>query len=177
MQKNLTRYWLAVGILAAAALVLLGRYAVLAAEKGPAAARVAAEAERGAIVDRTGRPLAMDSALYNIAVWRPETGAEAFASDAARLASIRGIPEAEVLAERDGYDILVASSRDDLGLEQSRLRTLLAWRPSAGTPRPPLQVPLVFTVLAGLMAGEQVSPLRAGGVALICAGVFVVARS
>lgn len=35
----------------------------------------------------------------------------------------------------------------------------------------------VFTVLAGLMVGEQVSPLRAGGVALICAGVFVVARS
>ncbi|WID94288.1 LacI family DNA-binding transcriptional regulator [Bosea vestrisii] len=36
----------------------------------------------------------------------------------------------EVLAEADGYDIVVASSRDDIGLEQSRLRTLLAWRPS-----------------------------------------------
>ncbi|MBN9459250.1 MAG: LacI family DNA-binding transcriptional regulator [Bosea sp.] len=36
----------------------------------------------------------------------------------------------EVLAQADGYDILVASSRDDAGLEQSRLRTLLAWRPS-----------------------------------------------
>ncbi|MFJ5368976.1 LacI family DNA-binding transcriptional regulator [Bosea sp. CER48] len=40
------------------------------------------------------------------------------------------ISQLEVLAEKDGYDILVASSRDDLGLEQSRLRTLLAWRPS-----------------------------------------------
>lgn len=99
MQKNLTRYWLAVGILAAAALVLLGRYAVLAAEKGPASSRAAAEAERGAIVDRTGRPLAMDSALYNIAVWRPETEAGGFASDAARLASVLGIPESEILAK------------------------------------------------------------------------------
>lgn len=35
----------------------------------------------------------------------------------------------------------------------------------------------VFTVLVGLMLGEQVSALRAAGVALICAGVFVVARS
>ncbi|MGE4329769.1 hypothetical protein [Diaphorobacter sp.] len=35
----------------------------------------------------------------------------------------------------------------------------------------------VLTVAAGLMMGEQVSVLRAGGVALICAGVFMVARS
>jgi len=35
----------------------------------------------------------------------------------------------------------------------------------------------VLTVLVGLMLGEQVSALRAGGVALICAGVFLVARS
>ncbi len=36
----------------------------------------------------------------------------------------------EVLAQADGYDIVVASSRDNVSLEQSRLRTLLAWRPS-----------------------------------------------
>ena len=34
-----------------------------------------------------------------------------------------------------------------------------------------------LTVAVGFMLGEQVSPLRAGGVALICAGVFLVARS
>ena len=34
-----------------------------------------------------------------------------------------------------------------------------------------------LTVVVGLMLGEQVSLLRAGGVALICAGVFLVARS
>jgi LacI family transcriptional regulator len=40
------------------------------------------------------------------------------------------VSELEVMAQRDGYDILVASSRDDTTLEQSRLRTLLAWRPA-----------------------------------------------
>lgn len=40
------------------------------------------------------------------------------------------ISQLEVLAQKDGYDILIASSRDDLGQEQSRLRALLAWRPS-----------------------------------------------
>jgi LacI family transcriptional regulator len=36
----------------------------------------------------------------------------------------------EVLAMRDGYDVIVASSRNDAELEQSRLRALLGWRPS-----------------------------------------------
>lgn len=34
----------------------------------------------------------------------------------------------EVAARRDGYDVIVASSRDDPALEQSRLRALLGWR-------------------------------------------------
>lgn len=36
----------------------------------------------------------------------------------------------EVLAGRDGYDVIVASSRDDPELERSRLAALLGWRPS-----------------------------------------------
>jgi LacI family transcriptional regulator len=40
------------------------------------------------------------------------------------------VSQLEVMAQSDGYDIIVASSRDDTELEQSRLRTLLAWRPS-----------------------------------------------
>ena len=40
------------------------------------------------------------------------------------------VSQLEVAAQKDGYDILVASSRDDVRLEESRLRTLLAWRPS-----------------------------------------------
>ncbi|MGX1789899.1 LacI family DNA-binding transcriptional regulator [Bosea sp. NPDC055332] len=40
------------------------------------------------------------------------------------------VSQLEVMAEADGYDIIVASSRDDAALEKSRLRALLAWRPS-----------------------------------------------
>lgn len=40
------------------------------------------------------------------------------------------VSQLEVMAQKDGYDIIVASSRDDTKLEQSRLRALLAWRPS-----------------------------------------------
>jgi LacI family transcriptional regulator len=36
----------------------------------------------------------------------------------------------EVMARKDGYDVIVASSRDDAELERSRLRALLGWRPS-----------------------------------------------
>lgn len=36
----------------------------------------------------------------------------------------------EVRAQEDGYDVIVASSRDDPELERSRLRALLGWRPS-----------------------------------------------
>jgi multidrug transporter EmrE-like cation transporter len=34
-----------------------------------------------------------------------------------------------------------------------------------------------LTVIVGLLGGEQVTMLRAGGVALICAGVFLVSKS
>lgn len=40
------------------------------------------------------------------------------------------VSQIEVMAQKDGYDIIVASSRDNVELEQSRLRALLAWRPS-----------------------------------------------
>ena len=36
----------------------------------------------------------------------------------------------EVMAQKDGYDVIVASSRDDMEIEESRLQTLLGWRPS-----------------------------------------------
>jgi LacI family transcriptional regulator len=40
------------------------------------------------------------------------------------------ISRIEVLALKEGYDVIVASSRDDRQLEESRLHTLLGWRPS-----------------------------------------------
>lgn len=36
----------------------------------------------------------------------------------------------EVMAGADGYDVIIASSRDDVDLEHSRLRALLGWRPA-----------------------------------------------
>ena len=42
---------------------------------------------------------------------------------------------------------------------------------------PLVGVGFALTVLVGLLLGEQVSALRVGGVALICTGVFMVARS
>ncbi|MCW1934891.1 LacI family DNA-binding transcriptional regulator [Pararhodobacter zhoushanensis] len=36
----------------------------------------------------------------------------------------------EVMAGKDGFDVIVASSRDDPAVEQSRLRALLGWRPA-----------------------------------------------
>jgi LacI family transcriptional regulator len=36
----------------------------------------------------------------------------------------------EVMAGKDGYDVIVASSRDDVEVEKSRLAALLGWRPS-----------------------------------------------
>jgi LacI family transcriptional regulator len=38
------------------------------------------------------------------------------------------VSELEILARKDSYDILVASSRDDAKLERSRLNALLSWR-------------------------------------------------
>jgi len=40
------------------------------------------------------------------------------------------ISRLEVMARRDGYDVIVASSRDERELEESRLQALLGWRPS-----------------------------------------------
>ncbi len=40
------------------------------------------------------------------------------------------ISRLEVMARRDGYDVIVASSRDERELEESRLHALLGWRPS-----------------------------------------------
>lgn len=39
------------------------------------------------------------------------------------------VSQLEVMAGRDGYDIIVASSRDDAQIEHSRIRALMGWRP------------------------------------------------
>ncbi|MGO8695645.1 MAG: penicillin-binding protein [Rectinemataceae bacterium] len=91
------RYWTVIGAFGLFALFVLYRYAALAAHPHaePEAQEVAVE--RGSIVDRSGRILAMDSPLYNVAVWRPETDRNAFPAEAQRLASILGIDAADIL--------------------------------------------------------------------------------
>jgi cell division protein FtsI (penicillin-binding protein 3) len=86
-----------VGLLGAFALVVLVRYAYLAATPAQSSAAPAMEAERGEIRDRSGRVLAMDSPLFNIAVWRPETKKSSFPAEAARLAAIVGVSEGEIM--------------------------------------------------------------------------------
>jgi len=97
MTKRDFRYWSLVAFFVLAAALILGRYASLAASKGEPAAAAAPEIERGRISDRNGRLLALDSPLYNIAVWRPETDREAFPAEARRLASLLDLPAEELL--------------------------------------------------------------------------------
>ncbi len=98
MKKRSFRYWTVVGFLGAFALFVLGRYAYLAAAPAKAAtAALPGSPERGEIRDRGGRVLAMDSPLYNVAVWRPETKKAAFPGEAAKLAAITGCSESEIM--------------------------------------------------------------------------------
>lgn len=75
-------------VLGLSAFLVIGRYASLAAKGKPGKAPVQAEVIRGDIVDRNGRVLAMDTALYNIAVWKPETDGGRYAASVPQLAGI-----------------------------------------------------------------------------------------
>jgi cell division protein FtsI (penicillin-binding protein 3) len=97
MNKRAFRYWTIVGSLALFALFIVVRYAYLAATPTKAEAALPADIERGAISDRGGRVLAMDSPLYNVAVWRPETSKADFPREAARLAAVTGVSETEIM--------------------------------------------------------------------------------
>lgn len=87
------------GIFAA---LVMARYAQLAltAEKGGSAS-LEDSGERGSIVDRNGRALAMDVPKYNISIWRPSTKPEIFRKEIPELAALLSIP-AEGIASR--YD-------------------------------------------------------------------------
>jgi len=97
VSKRLFRYRIVVGFLALFAGFVVVRYAYLAATPAKADAAAAADIERGTIADRGGRVLAMDSPLYDVAVWRPETKKAAFPGEAAKLSAITGVPQAEIM--------------------------------------------------------------------------------
>lgn len=96
MNKRSFRYRFVVVALGLCALLVAVRYAYLAATPSAPAAISVQDVERGEITDRGGRVLALDSPLYNIAVWRPETKKAAFPSEIAKLSSITGMSEAEI---------------------------------------------------------------------------------
>ena len=102
MTKRDARYWTILGVFGLAVLAILVRYASLAASKGEPGQAAASEVERGFIRDRKGRVLAMDSPLYNIAVWRPETQKSSFPAEAGRLASILGVSESDIVSRWSG---------------------------------------------------------------------------
>ena len=97
MNRRSLRYWSVVGFLGLLAALVLVRYAYLAFTPNQEAPLASDAVERGTIADRNGRVLAMDSPLYNIAVWRPETKRDAFPAEAGRLSSITGVPESEIM--------------------------------------------------------------------------------
>ena len=97
MNRRSLRYWSVVGSLGLLAALVLVRYVYLAFTPNQEAPLASDAVERGTIADRDGRVLAMDSPLYNIAVWRPETKRDAFPAEAGRLSSITGVPESEIM--------------------------------------------------------------------------------
>lgn len=99
MSGKAFRYGSAIALVGAFALFVAARYAYLAFTKGVPGAPTPPEIERGYIYDRGGRILAMDSPLYNIAVWRPEVKPDKFPDEARRLARILGLDAADILAK------------------------------------------------------------------------------
>ncbi|MFZ4616528.1 MAG: penicillin-binding protein [Rectinemataceae bacterium] len=92
------RFTLAIAAIASFAIVILFRYGILASQAGGTGPQIPETGERGTISDRNGRVLAMDSPLYNIAIWRPETDQEAFPVEAPRLAEFLGMESEDILA-------------------------------------------------------------------------------
>ncbi len=93
------RYWLAIVLLCAVSAGLIARYATLASQQDSAQPLRDVRVERGRILDRNGLVLAVDSPMYNIAIWKPETDRENFPKEVERLSSILGVPADEILSK------------------------------------------------------------------------------
>lgn len=90
-------------LLAIGGLVIFARYVMLAVAPPPEQAAADLRGERGRILDRDGRLLAVDTPLYDVSVWRPDTDAAGFSADAAEVARIVGTDAASIMARwKDG---------------------------------------------------------------------------
>ena len=79
--------------------LVTARYAQLALSgKAQGGADEAWEGERGSILDRNGRVLAMDIPKYDVSVWRPSTKKESFLKEITELAALVGMEEAALKA-------------------------------------------------------------------------------
>jgi len=113
MERRHLRYWIAIALLAAFSAVIIVRYAKLAAEGPSPSSRRIPEVVRGSILDRQGRPLAVDTNLYNIAIWRPELEKDRWVEDARQIERALGLEAGSIqkTIEASRSDFLYAVKR------------------------------------------------------------------
>lgn len=100
MKTTKIRLVSAAAILGLFAALVMARYAQLAmAPEKAGESGLSDNGERGAILDRNGRVLAMDVPKYDVSIWRPSTKAEIFKKEIPELARLLKIP-ADSLASR-----------------------------------------------------------------------------
>lgn len=121
MERRHLRYWIAIALLAAFSAAVVVRYAKLAAQGPSPTSRRTPEVVRGSVLDRRGRLLAVDTNLYNIAVWRPELEKDGWQSDAAELEKILGLETGSLRTtiEASRSDFLYAVKRIPASLAQT----------------------------------------------------------
>jgi cell division protein FtsI (penicillin-binding protein 3) len=119
---NRRRFFVFIFLFSVAALIVLARYGILMFNPPSADTRDTARtlAERGAILDRNGRIMALQTRMGNVSVWRPEITDVDETSRA--LAPILGIPAEEIrdrIADSPG-DFLYLKKQ----VEQSTIREI-----------------------------------------------------
>ncbi|HEY9054016.1 MAG TPA: penicillin-binding protein [Rectinemataceae bacterium] len=97
--------------------LIFARYAQLAfsSARGAEQAR-GIEGDRGNILDRNGRVLAMDMPKYDVSIWKPDTDPEAFSEELPELARILGVDPAPLAAKyaNGGQNYFYAARRAEM---------------------------------------------------------------
>lgn len=126
MDKRIIRYWIPIMVIAAFTLFIVWRFAYLA-YLGPVASKArSVERIRGTIMDRDGRILAVESSLYNIAVWRPELDKTTLNEDCAFIADILSDDAGKMDAQALAIVSKIQSSPSDFLYIAKRVSTSVA---------------------------------------------------